>query len=110
MSSQKTATGLDQNLVGALAYLLGVVSGIVLLLIEPDNRYVRFHAFQSTFTFLAVLLLFLVLMGLGVIGWILWIPSFLGVTALWAFLMFKALSGVRYKLPLIGEWADQQVR
>jgi len=110
MSSQKTATGLDQNLVGALAYLLGVVSGIVLLLIEPDNRYVRFHAFQSTFTFLAVLVLFLVLMGLGVIGWILWIPCFLGVTALWAFLMFKALSGVQYKLPLIGEWAEQQVR
>jgi uncharacterized membrane protein len=110
MPSPKTSTGLDENLVGALAYLLGLVSGVILLLIEPDNRYVRFHAFQSTFTFLAVAMLFIVLMGLGVIGWILWVPCFVGVTALWVFLMFKALNGVQYKLPLLGDWAEAQIK
>jgi len=108
--SSKTTSGLDQNLAAALAYVLGALSGVVFLLVEPENRYVRFHAFQSTFTFLAVAVLLLIVMGLPFIGWLLWVPSFLAVTALWAFLMFKALNGQWYKLPFIGEWAEQQLK
>ena len=108
--SGKSVFGLDQNLVGALAYVLGIVTGVVFLLIEPENRYVRFHAFQSTFTFLVVAVLFLMVMGLPVVGWLLITPFVLAVIALWAYLMFKAVSGERYKLPFVGDWADAQVK
>jgi len=107
---ERTRTGLDQHLAGALAYLLGIISGVVLVLIEEDNRFVRFHAFQSIFTFISVAVALLLVVNLPVVGRWLWAPSFLAVTALWAFLMYKALMGERYKLPLIGDWAEQQLQ
>ena len=45
--AEKTASGLDANLAAALAYALGWVSGLVFLLTEHDNKFVRFHAMQS---------------------------------------------------------------
>ena len=100
---------LDPNLAAALSYLGGVLSGIVFLILEKQNRYVRFHAMQSTITFLLVHVFDLMLMGLGVIGWMLNVPFILSVVVLWAFLMFKAMNGVQYKLPYVGDWAEQHL-
>ena len=63
-SSGDTTLKLDPNVAAALAYLGGVLSGIVFLVLEKQNRYVRFHAMQSTITFLLVLVADLLLMGL----------------------------------------------
>lgn len=52
--ASNTSVGLEENVEGALAYLLGFVSGIVLYLIEKDSRFVRFHALQSTVIFLGI--------------------------------------------------------
>jgi uncharacterized membrane protein len=106
----KSSTGIDPNLAGALTYLLGIVTGVVFLIIEQENRYVRFHAFQSTFTFVAVAVAYLLILGLPILNWLLVVPFFLAVTGLWGFLMFKAVQGERYKLPLIGDWADAQLK
>ena len=38
MAEQKTS---NENLMGAAAYLLGPVTGIVLLLVEKKNEYIR---------------------------------------------------------------------
>ena len=46
-----TTLKLDPNLAAALAYLGGMLSGIAFLILEKENRYVRFHAMQSTITF-----------------------------------------------------------
>ena len=43
---EKTSTGLPENVAGLLCYVLGWITGIVFLLIEPGNKFVRFHAFQ----------------------------------------------------------------
>jgi uncharacterized membrane protein len=108
-SSSGNTLKLDPNLAAALSYLGGVLSGIVFLILEKQNRYVRFHAMQSTITFLLVLVFDLMLMGLGVIGWMLNVPFILSVVVLWAFLMFKAMNGVQYKLPYVGDWAEQHL-
>ena len=44
-------SGLTANTAGALAYLAGIVTGILFLVIDPykSDRFVRFHAFQSIF-------------------------------------------------------------
>src|SRR5579864_8954029 len=41
------------NVAGALAYILGALTGILFLVLEPyrNDRLVRFHAFQSIFFF-----------------------------------------------------------
>ena len=60
----------DEKLKGAAAYLLGPITGIILLLIEKDNGYVRFHAMQSTLVFGAIFLLNVVLGIVPLLGWI----------------------------------------
>jgi len=42
---------INTNLVGALTYLAGFVTGIVFLVLDPykSNSFIRFHAFQSIF-------------------------------------------------------------
>ena len=48
------AAGLTDNVAGALAYLT-IIPAILFLVLEPFNkrRFVRFHAFQSIFFFVA---------------------------------------------------------
>jgi len=105
-----SSTGLDPKLAAVLAYLFGCVSGVVLLIVERKDDYVRFHAMQSTLTFLAVLIAGLVLGSLPIVGWLLYRLASAGTFLLWLVLMFKAFTGERYKLPYVGEIAERQLR
>ena len=103
-------SGLPPHVVAVLAYLGGVITGIVVLYVEKEDRFVRFHAMQSTVTFLIVLVAHLALTGLPVVGRVLYLPFVLGVAALWVFLMVQAFNEHRYKLPYIGDFAERQLR
>jgi len=106
----KTSTGLQQNVAGLLCYVLGWITGIVFLLLEKDNQFVRFHAIQSIIVFGAVTIADIILNFIPVIGWVLaWI---IGVVALilWIILMVKAYQGQMYKLPVAGNIAEQQTK
>ena len=63
-------TGLSSNVAGALCYLLGLVTGIVFLMIEKEDRFVRFHAMQSIVLSVAVFVVSLVLGFIPILGWI----------------------------------------
>ena len=109
MSESQSSTGLDSNIAGLLCYLLGVITGIVFLILEKDDAYVRFHAYQSTATFGSIFVLSIVLSWVPLIGWIgtmLLAPVSL---ILWIVLMVKAFQGERWKLPVVGDWAEEQV-
>lgn len=104
----KSGSGFDPHLAATIAYLGGSITGIILLLLEKEDRYVRFHAMQSTITFVGVLVVHFLLMGVPVIGHLLYVALFVpAVAVLWVFLMVKAFYGKRYKLPYIGELAEQ---
>ena len=47
----KTSSGMQANVAGLLCYLLGVITGIIFILIEKENKFVRFHAMQSIIVF-----------------------------------------------------------
>ena len=108
MSGQSVG-GLDENLAAALAYALGWISGGALLLMEPGNKFVRFHALQSVLVFGGLSLAWLVALSIPIVGWAV---AFLVIPVLsvviWPLLMFKAYHGERFKLPLVGEIADQR--
>jgi uncharacterized membrane protein len=106
-SKGKTSTGMEQNLAGLLCYVLGWVTGIIFLLLEKDNRFVRFHAIQSIVVFGAFTVLEIILGFIPVIGWIL--TSLLGLLAfiLWIVLMVQAYGGKMYKLPVAGDIAER---
>lgn len=104
----RTVWGLDPNVAAALAYAIGWVSGIVLLIVEP-NKFVRFHAWQSTIAFGGLSVGWMVALSLGPPGWILAIFVIPPVSAvLWLVLMYKAYQGERFKVPLAGEMAEQR--
>lgn len=109
----ETKLGVSENIAGLLAYLLTWISGIILLIIEKDNKFVRFHAAQSTVLYLALLVLDIALGFLTFIpyvGFIISLASMLiGLLSLvlWIFLMYKAYKGEMYRLPVIAEYADQ---
>ena len=104
----KTALGLDENIEGLLCYVLGWVTGIAFLLLEKKNKFVRFHAVQSLVTFLA---LFVVATVAGIIPFFGWVISILIAPLgliIWILLMYKAFKGERFKLPLVGDFAERQ--
>jgi uncharacterized membrane protein len=95
---EESSTGLEENVAAFFCYLLGFVTGIVFLVVEKKSSFVKFHAKQSTITFLIVL----ALSWIPVIGFVFWI---LGIF-LWLLLMIKALQGKRYSLPIVGKLAE----
>ena len=103
----------NRNLMAAAAYLLGPITGIVLLLGERNNAFVRFHAMQSTIVFGGLVLINIVLGLVPILGWIVALllsPLLLiGGFILWIFLMWKAYSGEKYKLPYFGDLAERQL-
>jgi len=112
---EKTSTGLEANVAGLLCYVLGWISGLVFILIEKENKFVRFHAMQSIVTFGAITVVSIALSILGVIPFIGVvfdiINVIIGVLAfiLWIILMVKAAQGTMYKLPWAGNFAEKQV-
>lgn len=107
--TNKTSTGIQPNVAGLLCYLLGFVTGIVFLIIEKENKFVRFHAMQSIFVFAGLFILNIILGFIPFIGWLLGVLlSILGLI-LWILLMYKAYSGEMYKLPVVGDMAEQKI-
>jgi uncharacterized membrane protein len=115
-------SGLQANAAGALAYLAGIITGIIFLVIEPykSDRFVRLHAFQSIFFNVAWIALWIAWMIAGLVlsaitkglFFFIQLPIDLllmaGGFALWAFLMYSAYRGKMTKLPLIGALAAKQ--
>jgi uncharacterized membrane protein len=91
----------------ALSYSVGLISGVIVLSVEKTDGYVRFHAWQSVLTFTAAAAMSMLLPTVPVVGdWGLSQVAFrLSVVILYIFLIVKALSGERYKLPLLGDLA-----
>ncbi len=114
-------TGLDENVVAALCYLVPIVTGVLFLFVDPwsRNKNVRFHAFQSIFFWIGVLLADAVvdIVFGGILGglnsyWLLrlvWTLFRLGVLALWLVLMYRAYNRERWVLPVVGEMAQKFV-
>lgn len=102
-----TSTGLPENVAGLLCYVLGWISGIVFILLEQQNKFVRFHAMQSIVTFGALTVAGLIFSWIpaigGFISWVIWVVSFV----LWIVLMVRAYQGQLYKVPWAGNIAER---
>jgi len=113
---------MPSNVAGMVAYLLGFVTGILTLVMEPykNDKFVRFHAFQSIFLsggYLLVSVAWSSVSGgllavnadafwpLISLGW--WAVHF-AFFVLWLLLLYKAYNNERFELPLLGPIARKQ--
>jgi len=114
---QATAStgGMTDNVAGMLAYFT-IIPAIVFLVMEPfnKNRFVRFHAWQSVFFNLAWIALWIVLqivVHIPFFGWLtflVWPFIMLGGFIIWIVLVIKANQNQMFKLPMLGDLAEQQ--
>ena len=102
---------IEPNVMAALSYAIPLVMGVVVFLTQKENKFVRFHAFQSIIFGLCwagasaiASSLYVVLIGLYCYPRV----TAAGV-ALWFFLMWKAYNNQEYQLPFVGKIAYDQV-
>lgn len=103
----KTSTGMQANTAALLCYVLGWVTGLIFYLIEKENKYVRFHAFQAIVVFGSLTVLSIILTFIPVIGWSLLPVLYLAELVIWIVLMVKAYQGEKFKLPVAGDMAEK---
>lgn len=125
ISGGKSALGLDGNVTATIGYLIGLVA-LVLIFIEKDNKFVRFHAIQSvlyqvglgvilTGAIIVIAIISLILgMASSSLAFIVWILAMLILSALgliWFVGMiygaYKSYQGAEFKFPIIGNLADK---
>jgi uncharacterized membrane protein len=102
-----TSLGMNENVEGALCYLVGWLTGIVFYLLEKDNEFVRFHARQSILTFLPLSILSFIFSWIPFLGWIIGGLIWLITIILWLVLMIKAYQGHKFKVPVVGDIAER---
>ena len=109
-TNEDTSTlNMDPKIAGALSYFFGFITGIIFLLLEKENKFVRFHAVQSIVLSLTLMVFYFVLSFIPFIGWILSLLLSPVSLILWIFMMYKAFSGDMFKLPVIGDFSEQQI-
>jgi uncharacterized membrane protein len=123
MSDNPTKLGVAQNVGGLLCNVpccIGFIVSIVAAVIEKDNKFVRFHAFQSlllhgaafVLLFAIQVLSIVVSMAMGALGGLIGLIGMpVGLACLIAqiVLMMKANNNEEFMLPVIGDMAKQWV-
>ena len=129
MDTGKSALGLDGNLAAALGYPVGIIA-IICLVMEKENRFVKFHALQSILLHVAFILVAIVVWVLGFILLIagaaasaatnsgaagglvgmlfglIWLVVIIAYIAGLILAAVKAYQGAEFKLPIIGNIAS----
>src|SRR5437899_1579737 len=106
----KSSTGMDENVAALLTYVLGFVTGILFLVIEKESKLVRFHAFQSILISAVFIILNMVLGFIPIIGWLISLILSPVAFILWLILLYQAFQGKWFKLPIIGDYAEEQTK
>ncbi|MGA2674650.1 MAG: hypothetical protein ABSE99_15640 [Terracidiphilus sp.] len=114
--SDLNPSGLSDNAAGGFAYIT-IIPAIVFLIVEPFKRssYVRFHAWQSIFFFVAWAVAHILVEVVQNL-----VPTVVFLTlTLWQFVdlaffvvlvivFVSAFNGKRFKLPILGGLAERQ--
>ncbi|HTR39407.1 MAG TPA: hypothetical protein VMH80_26210 [Bryobacteraceae bacterium] len=116
-----SSAGMTDNMAGALCYVFGLITGILFLVLAPynQNRNIRFHAFQSIFWHLGLIVLWIVLAIVAIalhvipvlgalLSAVLYFVLGIGGFISWLYLMFKTYNGDKVVLPVVGPIAEKQ--
>ena len=121
-NSGKSALGLDANVAAGLANIpvcgINLIMSIIILVTDKTNKLARFHAFQSLLllgAFIVSYIVVFVIVGaaaaaqsgaLTIVGSLLWFVVIIGFLVAWIVCCIKGFMGQIFKLPVIGNMAD----
>ena len=102
----------DEKMKGALAYVLGFITGIIVLLIGGDSKFLKFHAWQSIIGSIVIGIVYFIIsviisaitLGIGAIC-----MPFLGLIV-WIYFLYGAYmvySGKDFKIPVIADFVEK---
>ncbi len=111
-----TSSGDSQsNMYGAVAYFATLLTGVLMLLMKPEDKYVKYHAWQAILLGVVFGVLYFVALAFAAIPYVGWIVALMALPLLglayfilWLYCMWKAYSGEKFKLPVIGDFAEKQ--
>jgi uncharacterized membrane protein len=110
-----TSSGLSDDAASGLAYLT-FIPAIIFLVVAPfnQNAKIRFHAWQSIFLAGAWFAVWVCLVIVGMIPFVNFLDVILfpvigiGFFILWLITMIQAFQGKRFKIPVLGAFAEKQ--
>src|SRR6266568_723949 len=132
MDTGKSALGLDGNVAAALGYPIGIIA-IICLIMEKENRFVKFHALQSILLHVTVIIvgvalgILLLIIGIilgvaaaaanssavggiggifGLLSMLVWLVVVVGYVGGLIMAAVKSYQGIMFKLPVIGNLAE----
>ena len=118
-----SGSGLPQNLAAALACIFLMIGGVIFLIVDRSNRFVRFHCWQSIYLgifILSVSLVFkiaeLIFSQVPFVGrWLIFLFSLvhlliaIGWFVAYLITIVKALSNREWEVPIIGAVVRRQM-
>jgi uncharacterized membrane protein len=101
-------SGLDQNVASGLAYVLTIITGIIFLFTDRRPE-VRFHSMQAILFGIAWVVISSIprFLDIGALALLFGLAS-IAMFVLWIVLMIQGFQGNHFKLPVIGDLAEQQ--
>jgi uncharacterized membrane protein len=97
-------TSIPPGIAAAAAYFFPYIGGLVMLAMEKEDRFVRFHAAQSI-VFWVVAIPWAFMSAIPMIGFLFSITFFIA----WIFLMYQAWMMNEFEIPYLGGIARRQV-
>ncbi|MDD5018375.1 MAG: DUF4870 domain-containing protein [Eubacteriales bacterium] len=107
MSDQKNSLGMDEKTASWFAYIISIISAIILLATEKENKTVRIHAWQSLILGCVVIVAYIILFALafipyvGLLFMILYYLVWVSFLVLSIICIIKAAQGDIFKIPVI---------
>ena len=112
--NKKSSTGMDPKvavLVAHCGFLVGAgwLSGLIIYLIEKENKFIKFHAMQSLVIGVAEVILYIIasLLTLVVVGAFCFPVIWVAALVIRIIIIMKANQGEYYKFPWLGGMADK---
>ncbi len=125
----KTSMNLEENIASMVCYIGTWITGIIFIVMEKENKTVRFHAWQSFLTFLPLTIIAPVIgwigapkvnyvygawgltvdQGIPALMWLSWI-IYMMIGVLWLIFIIMAVQNKKFKLPIIGDIAEKQAQ
>ncbi|CAO3686267.1 unnamed protein product [Umbelopsis ramanniana] len=113
VNKYETKMPIRVDIEAALTYVLGPITGVFFLILETQNDYVRFHAWQSSLVFLTLMCLHFIIMFISsVLSWMLFVCDILLIAWLGYRAYMDGASLERYEVPYFGQlaadWVDSE--